>query len=820
MQSTTLPQSTGVAPPLPSPTRYAIRWLILGLVTYIYTLLGAQTRTPPTLLPIQGAMFLLFCAWWIWKIMRRQGLPRSPLTVPVIALLGAATLSTAFSIDQRISFEGLLACTALVLYFLLVCDMLLVNWHPQTFVNALLFLATLILAQSLVATAQWYWNWYAIRVPEYPPFLIPYRITEVASHPNALAALINMALPFGIVRLAEARKKRVQLGWGLWLLAANVTLFFARSRGGWIATIVVLICTVGWLMRDRLIDGAIDSSTGALGFFKQWSLSAVLKPTWPILATTAVYVAVFVGLYLVTNSTSPSGFTTNGSASGEDRFRFWAVAWQDFRAHPITGSGLVTFGRVYTGVAEAIRVWLPVHAHNLYIDTLAQQGTLGALALGWVLVVGIRTFLTALNTRQPLLLCVCAALAGCLIHSLFDVVTALPTNALIVVVLAAIGMHAAGALSPARSVLSRWTLTVLATQLILAAVLYRQNAGYEAFVDAILRAQRGNWATSAQKMDRAVALDPNVAFYYGQRGYAYGVLAAPSSDTGDPQALQSALASYATALRVEPDYVPNLLNAATLLSQAGAASQAEPLIQAALPHGRDWALPTLLLAERASNAGQTQAAETLFAAAFQRESQARKMAVCLRNAACRTAAQRLPSSTDDFSLALTQARALLAQGQSQQALAILQRIPIANTDPQPWLYRADAYLAIGQLPQARYCLRIAEALGASNPTTLAQAVSSFARFYLAQAQPAEAISVLEYAARPQISGQAYSFFVFRRPGLPGLLLPRLDLLQRTSEDLAVYRQLAQLYAKQGRSDDAAWAVVQGDALEMLLRSDR
>ena len=81
--------------------------------------------------------------------------------------------------------------------------------------DGLLLLVSLFLAQALRDLAVWYSGWYAMRVPEYPLFLIPYRLGAVAGHPNLLAAFINLALPFAVLRLGRARKTltRIVVGW-------------------------------------------------------------------------------------------------------------------------------------------------------------------------------------------------------------------------------------------------------------------------------------------------------------------------------------------------------------------------------------------------------------------------------------------------------------------------------------------------------------------------------------------------------------------------------------------------------------------------------
>ena len=163
------------------------------------------------------------------------------------------------------------------------------------------------------------------------------------------------------------------------------------------------------------------------------------------------------------------------------------------------------------------------------------------------------------------------------------------------------------------------------------------------------------------------------------------------------------------------------------------------------------------------------------------------------------------------------AQALLAAGQPGEALAALAKVPLENASPQPWVDRAEAHLALGEVREADYALAVARS---SAPTirSAARRPQPWQRLRWhwravtrrRQSQPLR-------ASCGQWSGLApYQRIVFRRLGLPGILLPPLDLLQRTDEDLAAYRRLAELYGAQGRAADAAWAAGRADALQQLL----
>ncbi len=70
---------------------------------------------------------------------------------------------------------------------------------------------------------------------------------------------------------------------------------------------------------------------------------------------------------------------------GDGRIPIWLEAWAMFVANPLLGHGPHTF--VYTSPDAITVTW----AHNLYLETLAEQGLVGLAALGLLLVSGIRT---------------------------------------------------------------------------------------------------------------------------------------------------------------------------------------------------------------------------------------------------------------------------------------------------------------------------------------------------------------------------------------------------------------------------------------------
>jgi len=265
--------------------------------------------------------------------------------------------------------------------------------------------------------------------------------------------------------------------------------------------------------------------------------------------------------------------------------------------------------------------------------------------------------------------------------------------------------------------------------------------------------------------------------------------------------------------------VPDLLNAAVLLKEAGAPQRGDALLAEAVPRWSGSPLPTLLLAEDYAQQGRNGDAAALFTDALGRHASARDTAACRSSPSCRDAAQRIAAPADLLSAAHEKAWALLAAGQPQQALAVLSSVPIGHISPLPWLDRGDAYLASSQIPQARYATEVAVALRAHDAPGTAVRAALLDSALALQAGDARAATVaLESVMRPKVTLLSYDI-VRRQFELPSLLVPRLAMLERSADDLTAYRRLTELYRSQGRAADTAWSEDQASALAALLEGD-
>jgi tetratricopeptide (TPR) repeat protein len=104
------------------------------------------------------------------------------------------------------------------------------------------------------------------------------------------------------------------------------------------------------------------------------------------------------------------------SLSGSGRVDLWRVAWHEYTANPVLGSGAGNFQRYWTQhrpyAAQA------ADAHNLYLETLAELGPAGLALLLAFFAIPVAVAFRA--RRQPLVPAALGALAVYLVHAVVD----------------------------------------------------------------------------------------------------------------------------------------------------------------------------------------------------------------------------------------------------------------------------------------------------------------------------------------------------------------------------------------------------------------
>lgn len=169
---------------------------------------------------------------------------------------------------------------------------------------------------------------------------------EPIGYANAVGifAALGTVLAVGLALWAPTRRLRIAALAPLVVLVP--TLYLTSSRGAWVALPIgiVTVLHVGGHVRSRVALGSLLAAGIAAG--------------------------VLLG----------SGRDQALSLLGENRPRYWSVAWKDVEENPLLGSGAGTFGNFW--LHHPTSGGYAHDAHNLYLETLAELGPLGLVLIG------------------------------------------------------------------------------------------------------------------------------------------------------------------------------------------------------------------------------------------------------------------------------------------------------------------------------------------------------------------------------------------------------------------------------------------------------
>jgi O-antigen ligase len=230
---------------------------------------------------------------------------------------------------------------------------------------------------------------------------------------NHFAGFAELLIPVALVPLVLGKVRRERLFLvGLFALVPIVALLLSASRGGIISlgvqlVVLFLLLRVRQTRRRNVIAGGIVV------------LCAVMMVSW-------------IGIQQILNRFSPQHMEVTVGKRTAMRHDTWRL----FLAHPIVGTGLGTFEMVFPPYDSLYDGKVVNHAHNDYLETLAETGLVGglccALFLGVILVNSMKglaepgsSFAAVLNL-SGLIGCV-----GLLVHSLVDFNLHIPANAVL-----------------------------------------------------------------------------------------------------------------------------------------------------------------------------------------------------------------------------------------------------------------------------------------------------------------------------------------------------------------------------------------------------
>ena len=351
-----------------------------------------------------------------------------PLGAETSAGLISLSAVKALSLDPYSTRLALIQVSALLIYFAAVLAFtdgpIRLRLLVRTIIIFGFLLAILGLIQSFTSPTKLLWLRELKESTPFGPF--------VNRHHFAGYMELTLALPLGLLFSgAIERDKRF-----IYLFAAGmmgVALIMTNSRGGilsFIAEIVFLVAMTGFRRKSR--SGTVETDKG------KGIRSAVVRAGLGL----ALILSIFAGVVMLGGE--PVLNRLIGTVSSADpttgRAHFWRVTLDVIRDHPLLGTGLGSFGLVYTRYDTSGGFLRVEQVHNDYLQVLSDAGIAGALVGLFFIVTLFRLGLTRSASEDTFRRGIAAgALAGCfavLVHSFFDFTLHTTSNALLFLTLA------------------------------------------------------------------------------------------------------------------------------------------------------------------------------------------------------------------------------------------------------------------------------------------------------------------------------------------------------------------------------------------------
>ncbi len=355
---------------------------------------------------------LLFLVWAIWIFFNREEQPVLSPLLPPLAALSLVVLGqwffrwTASPYNTRMELLLLLA-DLIVLFLAVQAFRTLEDWRGFVwFGMGFGFLVSLFaILQHLTSNGKLYW----VRVIRYGglPFG-PY------VNRNHFAGFAELVVPLALVPLVLGRVRRER--WpivGLFAVLPIGALFLSASRGG-------------------LVSFGAELGVLALVMIRRREMGKQLLPGAAVLLVALLLVSwLGVGQILERLSSVQLLEVTAGKRASMRR-----DTWRIFLDHPFVGTGLGTLQIVYPPYETLYDGKIVNHAHNDYLEALAETGIAGGLCCAWFLGVLLAESLKRLRQlinsfTGALQLSGLVACCGFLVHSLVDFNLHIPSNALL-----------------------------------------------------------------------------------------------------------------------------------------------------------------------------------------------------------------------------------------------------------------------------------------------------------------------------------------------------------------------------------------------------
>ncbi|HEV2489389.1 MAG TPA: O-antigen ligase family protein [Candidatus Acidoferrales bacterium] len=396
-----------------------LRFGICALAAFSVLAFGAVEVWSQTILEIGTALLVL---WWAVLIVRKpeMAVHWNPLYWPLLIFAGLAAMelvfgTTAYPFYTRVALLELSAC---VLLFFLSCQAFQERRELRSFVWFLMCfgfaVAVFGLIQSFTSNDKLYW----VR-----PLTAGGNPFGPYVNRNHFAGLMELLAPLGLSLLLFRGVRREQMSLvGVLTILPVAALFLSGSRGG-IASFFFEIGLLAVIVQGRKTQKLQRAAVAAVLF------AAIVASGW--LGANKLFER-FTQIH-------------SGEVSLERRWTMAAGTWHIFLDHPILGTGLGALVDVYPRYETYYDGKIVDHAHDDYVELLAETGLAGGLcglAFFWIF---FREAWALLGTQQSsfslgLHAGALSACSGMMVHSFVDFNLHIPANGLLFLLLTSLAV--------------------------------------------------------------------------------------------------------------------------------------------------------------------------------------------------------------------------------------------------------------------------------------------------------------------------------------------------------------------------------------------
>jgi O-antigen ligase len=320
------------------------------------------TASDPSIGAAELVVALLTLAWLARGVRRRElNIQAGAIVVAILAMVVLAGLSVGYALDKTSAIKETLKWLELLLALLIVVDLVREPTSARWVIGAMLVAGA---AEAAYGAVQF--------VTDSGPAAFDLQGALRAfghfDQPNPFAGYLTTILPLAVC-MGVCRANPIPFRWlalgASALLAAGIGL--SQSRGAWLGAGVAAVCLLlAWSGSTRrlLVPCALG---GAL------LLALAVSGALPATITDRLSQAVaYFGVFDVRNVD-----VTSDNWAVVERMAHWQAGWYMFLDHPWLGVGAGNYAQAYPDYYVSSWIEPLGHAHNYYINMLAELGVVG-----------------------------------------------------------------------------------------------------------------------------------------------------------------------------------------------------------------------------------------------------------------------------------------------------------------------------------------------------------------------------------------------------------------------------------------------------------